>query len=79
MFKRREFLGKGRGVMVSCRVHANVGKVFRVHTKESQLFLKFIAPSHVQWASDGERQTEGVSPLHLAQGQLTGWDLIALK
>lgn len=54
-------------------------KYLEVHTKESPVFQEFIAPSHVWWASDRERQAEGVSPLHLSQGQLTGWDLIALK
>lgn len=50
-----------------------------VHTIWSFLFKEFIAPSHVGWVSDSKRQAEGVSSLHLGQGQLTGWDLIALK
>lgn len=54
-------------------------KYLGVHTKKSLLFQEFIAPSYVQWVSDSERTAVGVSLLHLSQGQLTGWDLIALK
>lgn len=50
-----------------------------VHTEHSLPLQVFIAPSHVLWVSDGQRQAEGVSPLLLGQGQLTGCDLIALK
>lgn len=53
------------------------GKHLEVHTEKTPVFSEFIAPSHVHWVRDSKRQTEGVSPLHLSQGQLTGWDLIA--
>lgn len=56
------------------REHANVLKVLMI-----SVFQEFIAPSHVWWLSDSKRQAEGVSSLHISQGQLTGWNLIALK
>lgn len=37
----------------------------------------FMAPSFVLLVSSSERKPEGVSPVHLSPGQLTGWDLIA--
>lgn len=55
-----------------------------VSTYESAAFksfvlLEFIAPSYVQMLSDIRLNGEGVSQFHLSQGQLTGWDLTALK
>lgn len=36
-----------------------------------------MAPSFALLVSSSERKPEGVSPVHLNPGQLTGWDLIA--
>lgn len=54
---------------------ANVLEAFRA--EESLLLWVFMAPSLVLLVSRSERKAEGVSPVHLNPGQLTGRDLIA--